>query len=55
VTQSPCGAKDWQDIPAGRPASARDLVQALISLATNEYVNGQVHLTVDGGWLLANI
>ena len=54
VTQSPCGSKNWSDVPAGRPASARDLVQALISLATAEYANGQ-NVAIDGGWLLTNM
>lgn len=45
--------EDFLDIPAQRPGSERDMGNACLFLATNQYLNGQT-IAVDGGWLLVN-
>lgn len=39
-------------VPAGRPGNDRDMAQAILFCATNQYLNGQT-VTVDGGYTLA--
>lgn len=39
-------------VPAGRPGMDRDMAGAVLFVATNQYLNGQV-VTVDGGYTLA--
>jgi NAD(P)-dependent dehydrogenase (short-subunit alcohol dehydrogenase family) len=40
-----------KDIAAGRPGNDSDMANAVLFLATNQYLNGQV-IAVDGGYLL---
>lgn len=40
------------DLPASRPGNDRDMGNAILFTATNQYLNGQV-IPVDGGYLLA--
>lgn len=40
-----------EEIPAGRPGDAQEVAQAILFLAENEYVNGQI-LGVDGGFCI---
>lgn len=40
-----------RDIAAGRPGNDNDMASAILFLATNQYVNGQI-IAVDGGYLL---
>ncbi|CCG81847.1 Short-chain dehydrogenase [Taphrina deformans PYCC 5710] len=51
--QSQLEKKEFQGIPAKRPGHERDMANACIFLATNQYLNG-VTVPVDGGWLLVN-
>ncbi|TRX96332.1 hypothetical protein FHL15_002604 [Xylaria flabelliformis] len=41
-----------EKIPAGRPGRDQDMAQAVLSLACNQYVNGEVYV-VDGAYTLA--
>jgi NAD(P)-dependent dehydrogenase (short-subunit alcohol dehydrogenase family) len=46
--------RDFRDnwaIPFGRPGSAADHAQIILSVATNQYMTG-AEIVVDGGWLL---
>lgn len=45
--------EEFQSIPAKRPGHDRDMANACLFLATNQYLNG-VTVPVDGGWLLVN-
>jgi NAD(P)-dependent dehydrogenase (short-subunit alcohol dehydrogenase family) len=45
------GFREEKGVPAGRPGKDEDMAQAVIALAVNQYVNGQV-FAVDGGFLL---
>lgn len=47
----PAGEKyrDEKGIPAGRPGKDEDMAQAVLMLATNQYMSGQVRL---GTWAL---
>lgn len=45
--------KEFEGIPARRPGHERDMANACLFLATNQYTNGQ-NVNVDGGWLLVN-
>ncbi|KZS95844.1 NAD(P)-binding protein [Sistotremastrum niveocremeum HHB9708] len=49
----PAGEKyrDEKGIPAGRPGRDEDMAQAVLMLATNQYMSGQ-NVVVDGGYLL---
>lgn len=40
-----------RDIIAGRPGNDGDMANAILFLATNQYINGQI-IAVDGGYLL---
>jgi len=40
-------------VPAKRPGNDRDMANALLFVATNQYLNGQT-ITVDGGYTLAS-
>ena len=40
-----------RDIAAGRPGTDGDMASAILFLATNQYINGQI-VAVDGGYLL---
>jgi len=43
----------YQDkVPAGRPGEDRDMANAVLFTATNQYLNGQT-VTVDGGYVLS--
>lgn len=42
-----------QDISAGRPGNDQDMGNAILFLATNQYLNGQI-VALDGGYLLQN-
>lgn len=43
----------YADIPSQRSGNDRDMANAALFLATNQYLNGQT-VPVDGGWLLVN-
>lgn len=47
------GYRTKKGIPAGRPGKEEDMGQAILFLASNQYVNGQT-VVVDGGYLLGN-
>ncbi|KAI0317410.1 hypothetical protein OF83DRAFT_1172010 [Amylostereum chailletii] len=47
------GFREEKQIPAGRPGRDRDMAQAVLHFAVNQYVNGQT-IAVDGGFLLGN-
>ena len=40
------------DLPSERPGNDRDMGNAILFAATNQYLNGQI-IAVDGGYLLA--
>jgi NAD(P)-dependent dehydrogenase (short-subunit alcohol dehydrogenase family) len=40
------------ELPAGRPGNDRDMANAILFAATNQYLNGQI-VAVDGGYLLS--
>jgi len=42
--------KEW-GVPVGRQGNYRDYAQAVLCLASNEYMSGSTVL-IDGGWLL---
>jgi NAD(P)-dependent dehydrogenase (short-subunit alcohol dehydrogenase family) len=45
--------EDYKDlVPAGRAGHERDMGSAILFLATNQYMNGQI-IAVDGGYILA--
>jgi len=41
-----------QELPASRPGNDRDMANAILFAATNQYLNGQI-IPVDGGYLLS--
>jgi NAD(P)-dependent dehydrogenase (short-subunit alcohol dehydrogenase family) len=41
----------YEKIPARRPGNDRDMGNAVLYAATNQYVNGQT-IVVDGGYVL---
>ena len=43
--------KNFEQLPARRPGHDRDMANAILFLATNQYLNGQI-VPVDGGYLL---
>ena len=45
--------ENFTAIPSERPGNDRDMANAVLFLATNQYLNGQT-VPVDGGWLLVN-
>jgi len=47
------GYREEKNIPAGRPGSDVDMAQAVVSIACNQYMNGQT-VFVDGGYMLGN-
>jgi len=47
------GYREDKNIPAGRPGRDEDMAQAVLSLACNQYMQGQT-VVVDGGYLMGN-
>lgn len=44
-------AEKYAHLPARRPGNDRDMANAVLFMATNQYLNGQI-VPVDGGYLL---
>lgn len=44
-------AEKYEHLPARRPGNDRDMANAILFAATNQYLNGQI-VPVDGGYLL---
>lgn len=51
IQKSELPAEKFAHLPAGRPGNDRDMANAVLFAATNQYLNGQI-VPVDGGYLL---
>ncbi|KAL9051660.1 MAG: hypothetical protein Q9162_005869 [Coniocarpon cinnabarinum] len=49
TNKSELAKEDFLHIPSQRPGSERDMANAVLFMATNQYLNGQT-VPVDGGW-----